>query len=88
MTFSATVTTQAARSQVTAIARARSRQRLGAKNGTTALVPPAQCGLGEIAIAYIEGIVVYSSAARDYIPAGGRALGCGPVLLGNKTKQN
>ena len=24
---------------------------------------------GEIAIAYIEGIVVYSSAARDYIPA-------------------
>ena len=24
---------------------------------------------GDIAIAYIEGIVVYSSAARDYIPA-------------------
>ena len=36
------------------------------------LVPPATawrpCSW-EIAIAYIKGIVVYSSAARDYIPA-------------------
>ena len=59
---------------------------------------PSRCGLaatvtgmqrpsGEIAIAYIEGIVVYSSAAqaRDSSimisepgPAGHAALGCGP----------
>ena len=37
---------------------------------------PGGPGDSDIAIAYIEGIVVYSSAARDYIPA--RALGCGP----------
>ena len=43
-----------------------------AKKCTNSLVPPGAawrpCS-GEIVIAYIEGIVVYSSAARDYIPA-------------------
>ena len=33
---------------------------------------------GDNAIAYIEGIIVYLSAARRGLYPGGRALGCGP----------